>query len=111
MRVSIARYLTSGKFQGVQESAEQVMQLILAGPAAIAVESAAPATSLSAPNGGSRRAGAPPVTPSHVARRFPDWRRILSLRSTELHRAALLPVAASTTTAPVMCGCTEQKYS
>jgi hypothetical protein len=34
-----------------------------------------------------------------------------SLRSVEHHRAALLPVAASTTTAPVMCGCTEQKYS
>jgi len=38
-------------------------------------------------------------------------RRSLWLRSIELHRAALLPVAASTMTAPVMCGCREQKYS
>ena len=34
-----------------------------------------------------------------------------SSRSIEHHCAALLPVAASTTTVPVMCGCREQKYS
>jgi hypothetical protein len=35
----------------------------------------------------------------------------VSLRLIEHHCAALLPVAASTTTVPVICGCTEQKYA
>jgi hypothetical protein len=42
---------------------------------------------------------------------FAGSRQILSLRSKKHHCAALLPVAASTTMAPVMCGCREQKYS
>src|SRR5437660_5264823 len=46
----------------------------------------------------------------HVASGFPGYRRILSLRLIKHHCAALLPVAASTTMAPVMYGCTEQKY-
>src|SRR3982075_3048325 len=33
------------------------------------------------------------------------------MRSIEHYCAALLPVAASTTMVPVMCGCREQKYS
>src|SRR3984893_17568196 len=46
----------------------------------------------------------------HVASGFPGYRRILSLRLIKHYCAALLPVAASTTMAPVMYGCTEQKY-
>src|SRR5262245_13805811 len=36
---------------------------------------------------------------------------MLSSRSIKHHCAASAPLAASTTTAPVMCGCTEQKYA
>ena len=36
---------------------------------------------------------------------------MLLSRSIKHHCAASAPLAASTTTAPVMCGCTEQKYA
>src|ERR1700730_10161201 len=46
----------------------------------------------------------------HVAAGFPGYRQSVWLRSIEHYCAVLLPVAASTTMAPVMYGCTEQKY-
>src|SRR4029450_3404563 len=48
---------------------------------------------------------------THVVPGFPGYHQALPLRSIEHYGAALLPVAASTTIAPVMCGCKEQKYS
>ena len=43
---------------------------------------------------------------------FPGYRQTMSSRLIEHYCAALLlPIAASTTIAPVMCGCKEQKYS
>jgi hypothetical protein len=54
---------------------------------------------------------AAPISRHHVVPDFPGHRQALSLRSIEHYCAALLPVAASTTMAPVMCGCNEQKYS
>ena len=52
------------------------------------------------------------VARHHAAPGFPGYRQALSLRSIEHYCAALLlPIAASTTIAPVMCGCKEQKYS
>src|SRR4029077_16549947 len=49
------------------------------------------------------------VTRRHVVPAFPRraWPNLSA--STEHHGSALLPVAASTTTVPVMCGCREQK--
>src|SRR5712691_2504621 len=52
-----------------------------------------------------------PVSRHYVVPGFPGCRSALSLRSIEHYCTALLPVAASTTIAPVMCGCNEQKYS
>jgi hypothetical protein len=42
---------------------------------------------------------------------FPGQHRAPSLRSIEHHCPASVPATASTTTAPVMCGCKEQKYA
>ena len=52
------------------------------------------------------------ITCPHVAPGFPGYRQAMSSRPIEHYCAALLPpIAASTTIAPVMCGCKEQKYS